>query len=464
MEFMADLQEGIDDLKPSLFELLSEQQLSALLPPSLRYLLALATHRHPRFLLSLLNNFNTLYALLSLLLERHYLLTYSSSFTENFYALKRERVLRVRSGEVPRAQLGAAGLVRDTLNLGRADVWRNLLVLVGVPWAKRRLDEDFEIHAERARVLGGGPAAAFRRDPGLREGATLRERMLRWYKWFLRHVYPSVNAAYHFATLAFSLAYLFDGSRYHSPFLWMVGTRMRRLGEADYRAFAMAAGQAKVPDTGAAAAAVAARTTSMFNPRTFVTTVYPRLLTSLRFLLPTSIFALKFLEWWHASDFARQLSKKATEDLDLPPPIIPGLPPASPQQQQPNKPSPLTAATKPTKPPPPPISRPSLLQILTVPVPPPSSSSLCPICLLPLHTPTAAQSGYVYCYTCIYRWVRGEHERQTAFMEGAAGSEEGWERVEAGRRLGRWESGAGRCAVTGRRVLGGVEGLRRVVA
>jgi peroxin-12 len=30
-------------------------------------------------------------------------------------------------------------------------------------------------------------------------------------------------------------------------------------------------------------------------------------------------------------------------------------------------------------------------------------------------------------------------------------------------REGEWESGKGRCAVTGRRVLGGTEGLRRVL-
>lgn len=40
--------------------------------------------------------------------------------------------------------------------------------------------------------------------------------------------------------------------------------------------------------------------------------------------------------------------------------------------------------------------------------------------------------------------------------------DEGWSREE-GSREGRWESGKGRDAVTGRRVLGGTEGLRRVV-
>jgi hypothetical protein len=56
-------------------------------------------------------------------------------------------------------------------------------------------------------------------------------------------------------------------------------------------------------------------------------------------------------------------------------------------------------------------------------------------------------------------------------MEGAAGfrtgddgeaEDEGWGREE-GSREGRWESGKGRDAVTGRRILGGTEGLRRVV-
>lgn len=57
-------------------------------------------------------------------------------------------------------------------------------------------------------------------------------------------------------------------------------------------------------------------------------------------------------------------------------------------------------------------------------------------------------------------------------MEGAAGfkrsedgeedEDEGWAKEE-GSREGRWESGKGRDAVTGRKVLGGTEGLRRVV-
>lgn len=484
MEYLPALQSAHDDLKPSLFELLAEQQLSSLLPPSLRYLLAVSTHRYPRYLLPILNSFDEVYAVVSLLLERHFLRTYGGSFTENFYGLKRARVLRVKGGEIPRAQLGAADSVREAVQLKGTDVWRNLAVLVGLPWLKRKLDEGYDIHAAHANLLGPG----YNRDgDSLRDGATIKERLLFWYKWFLRKVYPSVNAAYYFSLLVFNMAYLFDGSKYHSPFLWLIGTRIRRLGDADYRAIELATQPKKVgparPGEGG----------SIFSPRNMARSVWPRLLSSLRILLPTSIFALKFLEWWYASDFARQLSRKAAENIELPPPILPNLlypnsrdRDREREREQARSQGPQSKSEKSEKRPPssssqegkgrmdPPISSSSLLPILTVPAPTPSNSRLCPICQNPITTPTASPTGFVYCYTCIHKWIEGIHDRQIAFMEGAAGfkrqsgdgeeedDEDGWAKEE-GSREGRWESGKGRDAVTGRRVLGGTEGLRRVV-
>lgn len=391
------------------------------------------------------------------LVERHYLRTYGGSFTENFYGLKRERVLRVKGGEIPRTQLGAAGQVRETLKLRESDVWRNLAVMVGLPYIKRKLDESYDIHAANQSVLG----PAFQRDLPPPSNATLKERFMYYYKWFLRKIYPSVNAAYYFSLLAFNLAYLFDSSKYHSPFLWLIGTRIRRLGDADHKAIELAT------QPRPAQAVRPGQTNSIFNPRTFARAVGPRLLSSLRILLPTSIFALKFLEWWHASDFARQLSRKAAEGLELPPPITSGLP-------APSRPSKASSAgdgkaamsdERPKlHPASPPISSTSLLPIFTVQPASRSDSSLCPICSGPIVNATAAPSGYVYCYTCIHKWVEGNHDRQIAFMEGGNG-EEGWGEEENGGRSreGRWESGKGRDAVTGRRILAGTELLRRVV-
>jgi len=389
-----------------------------------------------------------------LLVERHYLRTYGGSFTENFYGLKRERVLRVKGGEIPRTQVGAAGQVRETLKLRERDVWRNLAVMVGLPYLKRKLDESYDIHAANQSVLG----PAFQRDVPPPSNAKLKERFMYYYKWFLRKVYPSVNAAYYFSLLAFNLAYLFDGSKYHSPFMWLIATRIRRMGEADHKAIELAT-QPRV-----AQALRPGQANSIFNPRVFARTVGPRLLSSLQILLPTSIFALKFLEWWHASDFARQLSRKAAEGLEFPPPVISGLlrrprARADADKAHPgNEKSTLQAVASP------PISSKTLLPIFTVPPSSQDDSSLCPICGNEIVNATAAPSGFVYCYACIHKWVEGNHERQIAFMEGGEG-EEGWGEDDGGSRSreGRWESGKGRDAVTGRRILAGTEMLRRVV-
>lgn len=437
-----------------------------------------------------------------LAVERHYLKTYGGGFTENFYGLKRERVLQIKGGEAPRAQIGAPDLMRETLRLGARHVWSNLAVMVGLPYLKRKLDDSYDIHAPQASILG----PSYNRDT-LPHDASIRQRILFCYKWFLRNMYPSINATYYFSLLAFNLAYLFDNTKHFSPFLWLIGTRIRRLSEADHRAIALAAEAPSINPSRPGARPGEA--TSIFNPVTFASVVYPRLLSSLTILLPTSIFALKFLEWWHASDFARQLSKKATEGIDMPTPTISGLalkaprgtmkkqissndvqqlaattnsvslsspPPQAPQADAPEK----GAPPQPTPParikPSPPTSSITLLPIYTVAPPTPQTSALCPICLHPIQTATSVQTGYVFCYTCIFRWVDGSHDRQIAFMEGKNIEEGTWDdedmneeieqedRKEAsGSREGKWESGKGRCAITGRRVLGGTDGLRRVM-
>nr|POE84822.1 peroxisome assembly protein 12 [Quercus suber] len=330
--------------------------------------------------------------------------------------------------------------------------------MVLLPYAKRKLDESYDIHAASVNMLG----PSYRDREQYPASGTLKQRAMWLYKWFLRRVYPSVNAAYYFSLLAFNLAYLFDGSKYHSSFLWLIGTRMRRINDADRRSIA----QANEPKPRAGVRP--GQTNSIFSPTTFTNTVYPRMLSSLSILLPTSIFALKFLEWWHASDFARQLSRKANEGLELPPPTIAGLPAhlskikSEDNGEKPRHDSGTSG---------PPISSLTHLPILTVAAPAystddhPNTTNVCPICLGEIQTATAAQTGFVYCYTCIYKWVEGVHPRQEAFMEGSGEEEgvQGWFEEGGGSRVGKWESGAGRDAVTGRRLLGGTSGLRRVI-
>lgn len=367
-----------------------------------------------------------------LLVERHFLKTQGGGFTENFYALKRERALAV--GEVPRTSIAAAAHVREALKLSERDIWKNLVVMVGIPYLKRKLDEAYEINAPRA-LLG----ANYTRMP---PNPTWKQWFAHYYRLFLRRLYPGINAAYYLSMLAFNVAYLFDNSKYHSPFMWLIGTRVRRLGEADYRAFAALEEKRRSASAGGNLGV-----TSLFTPRVMGN----RALDSLKFFLPTSIFALKFLEWWHASDFARQLSKKAAEGLELPPPVISGLSGVTLRAKKEEEAEKTTKQTEEKKDGEDevsnaPIAAASLLPIFTVVSP--KDSQLCPICENDIVTATACQTGFVFCYTCIHRWLEGNHEKQEDFMKG---------------KEGKWENGKGRCAVTGRRLLGGTEGLRRVM-
>ncbi|OAA32151.1 Pex [Moelleriella libera RCEF 2490] len=426
MEFVTALRNTFDDSKPSLFEVLSEQQLNGLLPPTLRYLLTVATQRHPRYLLRVLNSFDELYALSMLVVERHYLRTRGGSFTENFYGLKREKALR---GELPRASATAPHLVRQTLKLSTSDVWRNLAVLVGVPYLKRKLDESHEINAPRA-LLG----SAYTRMP---ENPTLKDRIVHYYRWFLTNIYPSVNAAYYFAILAFNLGYLFDRTKYHNPLMWVIGTRLRRMTAADFQAIEALSKPRPGNKPGS---------TSLFSP----SALGSKALSSLSVLLPMSIFALKFLEWWYQSDFAKHLSRHAAEKVELPPPIVNGVEKKKPREEEGEASDKATASTAgladELKSDMAPIATTSMLPIFVVSSP--EDTALCPICKDDVMTPTACQTGVVYCYTCIHRWIEGTHVKQETFMQ---------------KRAGKWESGVGRCAVTGRRVLGGTEGLRRIM-
>jgi peroxin-12 len=230
-----------------------------------------------------------------------------------------------------------------------------------------------------------------------------------YFKAFLRAVYPAINATYYFSTLAFNLAYLFDKSPYHTPLDYLVGIRMRRLTGADHRAFDAASGPSSRPGI----PPLSAR--SLLTPSIFTNIILPKLLDSLKILLPTSIFFLKFLEWWHASDFARQLSAKTAASIELPPPVR-------------------------LKPPPPESMEDGVVKKL-VKAKEAEESDLCPICDREITNPTATQSGYVFCYPCVFKWV------QDGDGPGFEGDDER----------------KGRCPVSGVRLLGGTEGLRRLM-
>lgn len=380
--------------------------------------------------------------MLSLLLERHFLQTYQATLTEYFYGLKRERY-SAGGVEYERTRLGATDGLREALKLRKSDILRSLAITVGLSYLKRKLDEAYLIHVQARDLLG----PRHRRDQ-LPPNPTLRQRSFYAYKWFLRKVYPKTNAFYYAALLCYNLLYLSGRSEFSDPFMRLINLRLRRLSSADHR---------KIRETLDMEGAKLVASDNRSSVVTSLETIKTQATYALGLLLPTSIFALKLLEWWHATDFGRQITLRAEEGYELPPPTSANPtwnaeelnaqntdmtdPSVTKHRQRDTELSPAAEAR---------YSLHSERRILTVPLSP--DSSLCSICLWPINTATATQTGYAFCYTCIFKWIEGSHTQQLKALEdhNPAHSE-------------AMEDGHGRCPITGKLLLGGTNGLRKII-
>lgn len=397
MDFLSKVS-SLDKSRPSLFELVAQDQLRDLLLPAVRYVLAFYAERHPRYLLPVANRTDEVYAVLSGLVEAHFLRDGGDdgggSFTENFYGLKRARTMQGLPSEqrLHRTASVAPLALSRALRLRRRDRYLAILMLVGVPYFKAKLDYLWEVHGApdallQRRGAGGDEEEEEEEpiDPRLPWRQKLRLRLLRVFKRY----YPHANAAYHISSLVFQLAYLFGHTRHHSFSLWLIGQHCVRLDAQDYKNMEDRAARpflSSFPDTD-----------SSLSPVVLARWIGPQVFDTLKIALPLGIFFLKFLEWWGQSDFAKQLARTTTNSVELPPPR-----PAEGKR--------------------------TLSEFSTLP-PRPDGGKGCSLCgRARLRAPTALPTGFVFCYTCAYAFV-AKH---------------------------------GSCPATGLKLLQGTEGLRRL--
>ncbi|KAF9224312.1 hypothetical protein BS17DRAFT_779627 [Gyrodon lividus] len=339
---------GGDPLKPSLFELVAQEQLRDLLQPALKYVLAVFAQRYPRYLIRIVNRHEDFYAMIMFFVERHYLHKHNASFAENFYGLKRRRHARIPTERAT----AAVGGVPAGEKLRSREIWRSLFFLVAIPYLRAKAHDYHE-------QLGGGISSDILEDGGdNRHIQALTDNTLagRWRRAYEK-IFPWVNTSFEVWLLAYNTAYLFERTPFYRPWLAWIGVDLRRLGADD---FLMTSGvQGAVPEA----------------KRGIVKQVYrllmtaPRLiLDSLKLLLPTAIFFIKFLEWWYSPGSpARSLSSS---------PLGPAVPP-------------------------PRMLPPHLAGI-------PVDSTMfghCPLCQNPINNATALPSGYVFCYRCAFDHV-----------------------------------------------------------
>ncbi|KAI9012520.1 Pex12 amino terminal region-domain-containing protein [Phycomyces nitens] len=361
MEFMSALGSGEDAFRPSLFEIVAQEKLRELLQPAVQYLLAIYAQRYPRLLIRVVNNHEEFYSVLMFFIERHYLKEWGASFAENFYGLKRVSSAHLAS----RPKFSSVG-PDTTPPLSSKEIQRSLLMLVGLPYIKCRLDLFYQRISGGASLLGDNEQQDREReqlaDPSTHVARKLAIHLTRLF----RKVYPYINALYYGSNLVYNIGYMFGKTDYYSPWFHLIGLQVKRMSMSDYYyEKAAASEQAKAPF-------------SLFTkPWKAFPMVFGKLIEFLKVLLPMSIFFFKFLEWWYSSEFARGGGVQEESKATIPLPKI---------QRQVAPPDPRGVSL-------------------------PSTPNTCPVCLSqPIPNPTALPSGYVFCYTCAYHYVE-EHNR-----------------------------------------------------
>ncbi|OBZ91502.1 Peroxisome assembly protein 12 [Choanephora cucurbitarum] len=360
MEFMSALGSQEDAYRPSLFELVAQEKLRELLQPAVQYILAIYAQRYPRLLIKIVNNHEEFYALLMLLIERHYLKEWGGSFAENFYGLK-----RVSSTRSDRIRFNAPVNSGSSPSLTQREIIKSLLILVGLPYVKSKLDLLYQ-------KTSGGAASSILGDNEQEEleieqlASAETSQTTKWMirlKRLFKKIYPLLNLLFYGSNLCYHVAYLFDKTRYYTPWLHLAGIEVKRMSMQDYRTYYdKTAGPASNTSS-----------FSLRHPLHTLSIVSSKVIEFLKVLLPMSIFFFKFLEWWYSSEFSRNNTSQEGDEKIIPPP-------------EKIKPDPNG---------------------IELPVTP----NTCPLCKTnPINNPTALPSGYVFCYTCVYHHVQ-EHGR-----------------------------------------------------
>ncbi|KAL4082008.1 hypothetical protein V8B97DRAFT_1863407 [Scleroderma yunnanense] len=346
MEFFNDI--GGDPLKPSLFELIAQEQLRDLLQPALKYVLAVFAQRYPRYLIRIVNRHEEFYAMIMLFVERYYLLKYNASFAEKFYGLKRRRIAWIPTER----STAAVGGVPAGERLRDREIWRSLFFLVAVPYLRAKAHEYYE-------QLGGGLSSDILEDSGDdQNGRDQSDESFtsRWHRTY-KKIFPWVNTAFEVWLLAHNVAYLFERTPFYRPWLAWIGVDLRRLGAED---FLRECAKQEAPLDGKGGIIKRFHELLTHSPR--------MMLDSLRFLLPTAIFFVKFLEWWYSPGSpARSLSSSPLGPSVPPPRILPPHPDGLPVDN--------------------------------------TMFGHCPLCKNPINNATALPSGYVFCYRCAFDHV-----------------------------------------------------------
>ncbi|BFZ18408.1 hypothetical protein BsWGS_21447 [Bradybaena similaris] len=261
--------------KPSIFEVLAQENLLSTIRPAVRHAVRIFSERHPEHLGRLFRHFDEIFLAFDAVVQSYYLNKYGGSFSENFYDLK-----RVPSGCPDQPLLSKHRLM-------------SLACLILIPYVRHKLDSYYEALRYREELTTN---RSF-----LQQNLTMKQRLIKLYL----STYPYVHSLWECLTLAYTLSYMLGKNQWHSPSMHLSGTELRRLDPQDELT-----GKTQLHHPPWSELSFTAR--MLHLAKISLNTAAVCLSTS----LSVGMFFLQFLDWWYASDS----SATSLTALPVPPP------------------------------------------------------------------------------------------------------------------------------------------------
>lgn len=358
MSFYSSLDlRSLDVESPTIFEILSADELSNLLTPSLRYVLVHYTHKYPRYLLKLYSFFDEINLIGRLAIEYKFLTRWNLTFTEKFYAIKRVLNQGIPFKNVPQ--------LAHKKKLTRRQILGLLFFLVGIPYLRDKLDVVYEKWLAEYLM----DKERFSKKDSKTVGKLL----------FIK-LYPFVTTVGTVFLILLLIMYISGKTVFPSVATYLLNMKY-------IRATAQDEAISKINDS---------KPVSRIRPlslgESFQRSGISRLFSPFKFSLvgafdtvfPVMMFSLKFLEWWQQNDQIRTL---LTDNLDN----------FIKETITSEKSFPVPKAAKPEA-----NNRYTRHEY-----------SDCAICKEEIQNPAVLETGYVFCYPCIMKHLTENKDKDT---------------------------------------------------
>lgn len=368
MEYYSSLDASqLDSEVPTLFELISASQLESLLSPSLRYILVHYASRYPHILLKVANNFEELNLGLRTFIEWYFIKYWQGSFTENFYGLKRVSQTPLSDAKYKSGKLTqlVPSMIEERRSLSGLQQLASIFEITGASYLGEKFNYWYEIWYPK--YITNQLVAS---DPTDRAEVYKTE----FKRWFIK-VYPTLQSIVRAGNFLTTLMYLSGQSKSPTFLTLLFKINYSRLNQYDYSKHEPKVTAKKDIPNKIAPPTLAATILKLLN-KNITKPSWKAVKFILGTFFPVAIFTLKFLEWYNNSNFALKIAKTQGNVLEslLPPPST--------------------------------LSRKFYMEKKKKIY---RSGKTCPLCKDEISNPAIIETGYVFCYSCIYNYLSQSH-------------------------------------------------------